>query len=862
MSGILDILAQLRSAATAVGSAIWAIDVRDDIASALRKSADAIEECYRNVNSASLREDAFAAALQDAIDDELLPIPATVIEDNSLPGSKIQQGSLPLDRLAEPVQITVDSALSDSSTNPVQNKVVKGALDELNGSLGEVSKKIIAIEEEGEVKLPILFLYGDESEIETNWQNRSKNKMNFRYTFYNPNKKKQKCGWCKLSLQGNSTLNFVKHNYNIQFYKDAGYKTKDKVDYMDLTGDKHPKWTLKSNQNDYSQARNVVSARLWGDIVHCRKGMSDALSNAPNHGAINGHPVLLYMNDAYYGLYMFNMSKSDWMIGINEDEPLHCAVSSGGVTPSTQWTANSFSGWELEIPDEWQVVPSEEGEAENVTARERFLTLQNFVINSSDEDFYAHLNDRLDVLSAIDYLIYSFCICNVDSMNKNQFLVTWDGGKKWVFTAYDMDQTFGGNYGTSTPSPYDRDLFNTHPNFLFRRLINNFGQEILDRYAVLRSGALSYGYMARELEIFFSEFPKGAKELDLAKWRVNQFVSISDLESMKRFVNKRLLWCDTYFAKMNPDRIACNNLELNTHALTCSIPHDETTILATPNPINTTDPIVWMSSDDSIATVNQNGGIIPIADGTVTITAKCGDYSDTCTVTVNLMTRGDIDYTENALDGVTWNNGKIYDDTGTMVDSGTNDKCTDKFSLQNCLYKISGGSSVNIHVWNENGEYVGRLSAPNDVVNGIEGYQYAIKAYTVPTEFKPINNYATQQEFKRFVITGISGKSNRFYYINNQYKLQEISSYIHVDNGALSYTGVDFVTTNVSGCVTFGTGANSKAVGGFIITFTVSNGNIECWIYPSAAILSQYDTVAKMNEYLAEHPITLYFNID
>ena len=142
MSGILDILAQLRSAATAVGSAIWAIDVRNDIASALRKSADAIEECYRNVNSASLREDAFAAALQDAIDDELLPIPATVIDDNSLPGSKIQQGSLPLDRLAEPVQITVDSALSDSSTNPVQNKVIKDALDEVNGSLDDVKEHI------------------------------------------------------------------------------------------------------------------------------------------------------------------------------------------------------------------------------------------------------------------------------------------------------------------------------------------------------------------------------------------------------------------------------------------------------------------------------------------------------------------------------------------------------------------------------------------------------------------------------------------------------------------------------------------------------------------------------------------------
>ena len=135
MSAITTILTQLRTAASLVGSAIWAIDVRDDIASALRKSADAIEECYNNVNSASLREDAFAAALQDAIDDNLLPIPGTVIENNSLSGTKIQDGTLPLSKLAEPVQITVDSALSDSSTNPVQNKVVEGAISELNGRI-------------------------------------------------------------------------------------------------------------------------------------------------------------------------------------------------------------------------------------------------------------------------------------------------------------------------------------------------------------------------------------------------------------------------------------------------------------------------------------------------------------------------------------------------------------------------------------------------------------------------------------------------------------------------------------------------------------------------------------------------------
>jgi len=98
---------------------------------------DAIEKCYQDVNSVTLREDAFQAALQAAIDHG--DIPGMVIADNSISGAKIQDGTIPLRKLSEPVLITADSALSDSSTNPVQNKVIKSALDEVNGSLAHIS---------------------------------------------------------------------------------------------------------------------------------------------------------------------------------------------------------------------------------------------------------------------------------------------------------------------------------------------------------------------------------------------------------------------------------------------------------------------------------------------------------------------------------------------------------------------------------------------------------------------------------------------------------------------------------------------------------------------------------------------------
>lgn len=67
-----------------------------------------------------------------------------------------------------------------------------------------------------------------------------------------------------------------------------------------------------------------------------------------------------------------------------------------------------------------------------------------------------------------------------------------------------------------------------------------------------------------------------------------------------------------------------------------------TTLTATKNPTDTTDttPITWKSSNEAVATVDSNGKVTAVGVGTATITATCGTYSDTSTVTVDNPLKG------------------------------------------------------------------------------------------------------------------------------------------------------------------------------------------------------------------------------
>lgn len=85
-------------------------------------------------------------------------------------------------------------------------------------------------------------------------------------------------------------------------------------------------------------------------------------------------------------------------------------------------------------------------------------------------------------------------------------------------------------------------------------------------------------------------------------------------------------------AKVNlEEAVPCTGITISQSQITLTSIGATATLTATTTPIDTTDTVVWISSNEDCATV-ANGVVTCVGVGTATITASCGTHSATCTV--------------------------------------------------------------------------------------------------------------------------------------------------------------------------------------------------------------------------------------
>lgn len=88
--------------------------------------------------------------------------------------------------------------------------------------------------------------------------------------------------------------------------------------------------------------------------------------------------------------------------------------------------------------------------------------------------------------------------------------------------------------------------------------------------------------------------------------------------------------------------VPCTGISLSASTIAMTRIGNMATLTASVTPADTTDAIIWASSDAQIVEV-IGGTLIQHGVGVATITATCGNYSATCTVTCTMVYNGNAD---------------------------------------------------------------------------------------------------------------------------------------------------------------------------------------------------------------------------
>ena len=379
---------------------------------------------------------------------------------------------------------------------------------------------------------PKLYFTGDMSEITRENQTSKKIECNIGVQYRSKDQIVDRTA--KIKIQGSSSTQWRKKNYTITFYEDDSYENKKGVD---VGWGSQSKYCLKANWIDKTHSRNVVTAKLAGEMQE----KYNLLTTAPNNGAIDGFPVEVYINGEFHGLYTMNIPKDEWQFNMDKKNPNHIVIGGGGwedpvlfkEIPTDFGNENS---WEVEVGPEDEVTLA------------KLQRLVDFVINSSDQDFKTKFGEYLNLDSTLNYYIMMNYAWMPDNTGKNMLLATYDG-KVWYPSLYDLDTTWGAHWTGGYEYNYSNGVINGSNSVLWSRFEKHFKAEIAARYFELRSSVLDPEYIMKKFYDFHDTIPQEVLDRETEKWtRPNDPIPGFDLPQIQKYLDTVVPRLDNRFA--------------------------------------------------------------------------------------------------------------------------------------------------------------------------------------------------------------------------------------------------------------------------------------------------------------------------
>ena len=334
-------------------------------------------------------------------------------------------------------------------------------------------------------------------------------------------------GYASIKLQGASSLNFKKKNYNIKFYEDKYLNNELNIDFG--WGSQY-KYCLKANWIDKTHSRNIVTANIFADI----QKEFNLFNESPNNGMIDGFPIEIYLNNSFFGIYTLNIPKDEWLFNMDNNNPNNLIFSANTWEKTVSfYDKANYIDWEIEVGEQ---------NKENLDKLNRLI---DFVMYSSDEDFKKDINDYFNLDSLLNYYIMVETSHLIDNTSKNLLLITYDG-TIWYTSLYDLDTSWGTYWNGIDLVNYSETNILLENN-LWKRVKDNFTDELVERYFYLRGSILTKGNIMNEFYSFYNLIPEDSFNNELKKWG---FIPGYELKQIEEFLDIKLPVLDDEFFSM------------------------------------------------------------------------------------------------------------------------------------------------------------------------------------------------------------------------------------------------------------------------------------------------------------------------
>lgn len=401
---------------------------------------------------------------------------------------------------------------------------------------GFIRKDEVVNRESTDIRLPqlrvtssFLTIAGDQiSGLTTN-----KNEVAVNYSFISK-------GHCftdtgRISYQGNSTMYHTKKGFSIDFDNKHRFG-----DWLEFDG-----FHCKAYFTDWMHFRDIACNKIYEYMMqsrpasHRRPYMAyndfsasdiDMLADTGRLCHIDGFPVELYINDAYWGLYSINLKKHRDNYKLGKNNELHIMLD-----PDNTYVNASLNWRLMEVRNPKNITNADgskyDGDAPQEIAdgavKTSIMRLMNFFSSVGGSTTKETFAEYLNLEEAVDDILLAKFICNWDFGGKNTLYTTWDG-THWSMLNYDNDATFGifedpegypfGDVVVDpTYEPFNKKAYSFCP--WLSRLESVLSADLAARYAELRSkGVFSKSLVENLCKEWINRIGSDVLADDTARW--------------------------------------------------------------------------------------------------------------------------------------------------------------------------------------------------------------------------------------------------------------------------------------------------------------------------------------------------------